>query len=206
MKVKLTIAFLLFAISVRSQVVILPHTYYTCYYDTIKKAPIYSTYILTKAHLDTQACKRSPRFFADPMVSEVNQANNKTYWHNGKYDKGHLSPDDDFRFDSTAEHEAMYYTNVAPQISSFNRITWKAVETFTRNICEKYDSVTVWTGCIYGSDQLNGISVPIDYWKVIRYDGQIQAWLGKNEPNTNSDQSSISDSVEDVEKLTGLTF
>lgn len=184
-------------------VVKLEHKYYTNYYDTILKAPIYSTYLLTKYHL-IENVKRSPQFYHDPMV--CCQATDQDYARNGKYDKGHLSPDADFRFDSTAEHEIMYCDNTAPQISRFNRGIWKELEMHVRNICNQYDSVTVWTGCIYSTSSLNGIRIPSNYWKVIKYQGKYSAWMGNNQENESNDINTMTADLFVIKELTGIEF
>ena len=83
------------------------------------------------------------------------------------YDKGHLSPADDFRNDNISELESMYYTNVAPQNSEFNEVEWRALENFVRKTAMQYDTLIVTTGCITTSKIVKGLYVPDFYWKKI---------------------------------------
>ena len=51
--------------------------------------------------------------------------------------RGHLSPD--AAFIEEAEQDGTYFFfNVAPQFQSFNNGNWKALETVTREMAEKY--------------------------------------------------------------------
>jgi DNA/RNA endonuclease G (NUC1) len=59
-------------------------------------------------------------FHGDNLEPIEYQSNAAIYNASG-YDKGHLSPDDDFRFNIAGESESMVYTNCAPQVPSFNR-------------------------------------------------------------------------------------
>ncbi len=190
----------------QAQTVTLEHAYYTTVYDTVKKAPIYTSYTLTRSHL-TAIIKRKSAFYTDPLLSKTLQANNAMYKSNGMYDKGHLSPAADFCFDSLAYRQSMYYTNTAPQEEYFNEHLWEAVEEATRDTCRIYDTVKVFTGCLYGTDHFHGFAVPTAYWKVIIYNGGKKAgWLGPNKHPDSNHAETIQDEVGDIEEKTGLRF
>ena len=189
-----------------AQTITLKHTYYTTVYDTVKKAPIYTTYTLTKAHLKA-VIKRKSTFYADELVGNNLQAFNGVYKNNGVYDKGHLSPAADFCFNAKAYRQVMYYTNTAPQQEYFNEHLWEAVEEATRDSCRQYGNIKVFTGCLYGNKKLDGIAIPTAYWKVIIYDGgKKAAWLGQNKKPSSNQPDTIKDKVSDIEAKTGLRF
>ena len=91
------------------------------------------------------------------------------------YDKGHLAPNDDFRFDSISQIESMYYTNSTPQNRYLNRGTWKSLENHVRELAKLY-KVEVWTGCVYGKKYSGSLLVPKYYWKIVRYNGVYEAY------------------------------
>ncbi|HXS59001.1 MAG TPA: DNA/RNA non-specific endonuclease [Hanamia sp.] len=165
------------------------HKYYTIHYDYAECGPDYTEYWLTRDHLK-QVTGRPAKFTCDPSIEKTQQAGNKTYRNSG-YDKGHLSPADDFKFDQQAEAESMYYTNVAPQQPYFNEHLWKAVEDHIRKEAEQYDSVYVITGVVYSDQKLNGVGIPSCYYKEIEYNGTKEFFIGKNERPTSNDYKSI---------------
>ena len=172
------ILILLFAIfigfNLQSQTIILKHKLNTTVYDTVKKVPVYSQYILTKSQVKNVS--RPTKFTADPQLNIKYQVGNSAYANLNKglngdksqtYDKGHLSPADDFRADSIAETESMYYTNIAPQNSEFNEVEWRTSENYTRNLAIKYDTLIVTTGCITTNKIIKGLYIPDFYWKQV---------------------------------------
>jgi endonuclease G len=168
---------------------VLKHTFYTIHFDAAERGPDYTEYWMTRAKLK-HVVKRPSSFHTDPLLSKDQQGSNSIYRNSG-YDKGHLSPADDFRFNAKAEDESMYLTNVAPQNPYFNEHLWKAVEDHVRDLAEKYDSVYVVTGVVYGSNKLKGIGIPDYYWKKIEYKGHKIYYLGKNERPKSNDINSI---------------
>ena len=165
-----------------AQVVVLKHTAYEIHFDAKLKEPLFTHYILTKQMLDGSFDRTS--FKPDPLLKKDLQGSAKDY-KNSAYDKGHLSPDADFRYNETAQLQAMYYTNCAPQNSYLNRGTWKSLENHCRDLAKIYD-VEIWTGCIYdGSNEYLGkLIVPTFYWKLIQYNGVYEAY---KMPNINPD-------------------
>ena len=182
------------------------HKYYTLEYDTLIKAPLISWYIQTTAHAESTNKidrKSVASFHQDPLIADKYQlACDARYKHNGKYDKGHLSPYSAFYFDITAAKESMYYTNTAPQYSFFNEHSWEKLEQYVLKILSpKYDSIIVTTGCLYGSTTMNSVPVPDYYWKVVHYYGITECYLAKNEVTKVTDFSSF---VVDADKLKTL--
>jgi DNA/RNA endonuclease G (NUC1) len=168
---------------------VLHHAFYTIYFDSTERGPDYSDYWLTRAKLK-HVVARPASFHTDPLLFKNQQGSNSIYRNSG-YDKGHLSPADDFRFNAKAEKESMYMTNVAPQNPYFNEHLWKAVEDHVRDLAQQYDSVYVVTGVVYGSKKLHGIGIPDYYWKMIQYGNHIEYYLGKNERPKSNDINSI---------------
>lgn len=94
-----------------------------------------------------------------------------------------MSPADDFRADSVAENESMYYTNIAPQVSEFNQVEWRTLENYVRSLAVKYDTIIVTTGCITTTKIIKGLYIPDYYWKqiIIKARKDTMTWKMPNE-------------------------
>jgi endonuclease G, mitochondrial len=176
---------MLYSVQVATAQVEIRHTYYTIEFDTLLHEQLFSWYELEGATVPYDTCKRT-RFHRDNGVPAQYQSSGSEYKNSG-YDKGHFSPDDDFRFDKTGEAESMVYTNCAPQVPNFNRGLWKRVENFTRREAEDYGKVVVYTGGIYSNQWLQDIAIPDYYFKVIMYNGGMVCFLCKNESSDTSE-------------------
>ncbi len=192
------------------QIVKITHTYYTIYFDTVRKLPLYTYYKLTKAHLPNNTPRTS--FTHDPLA-DLSVQTNVDHYQLGtgpmekRIDAGHLSPDDDFRFKQVAEKDAMRWTNVAPQNYNLNRGAWGNIEDSVKNICAASGTVKVWTGCIYYNTlAVNGVPKPHYYWKVIKYNGGKIEWLAENihKPGRTCHELIVADG--EIEQRTGLVF
>lgn len=185
-----------------AQQVTIKHQAYEIRLDTVLKEPIYTHYILTKSMLNGQ----NPRttFHADSTIPKSWQSPAKDYANFfDMYDQGHLAPDDDFRSNAKWEKDAMLWDNRAPQISSFNRGLWLMLENYVRLKAEMY-KVEIWTGCIYaGSNTYVGSSkVPVFYWKVLKYNGTIEAY---KMPNVIPKSKNLNDYRVDYKTLINFT-
>ena len=176
-KITLLLLSLFFIINLIAQqndkYIVLIHKSNKTYYNITKKVPLYSVYVLTKNQ--TKNVSRPLKFASDPNLDKSYQLSDKDYsaLNNGSkdknitFDKGHLSPADDFRNDTQSENESMYFTNVAPQNSSFNEIEWRKLENYTRSLALKYDTLFIKTGCIITNDVVKGYYIPDFYFKQI---------------------------------------
>jgi DNA/RNA endonuclease G (NUC1) len=199
MKKLLTTILLISTIWLQAQhTITVKHTYYTLQYDTLLKSPLISWYIQTTAHATSKNKidrKTVADFHQDPLIdSKYQLANNEAYieWNsshpNNTRDKGHLSPFSAFDFGLTAAKESMYYTNTAPQYSFFNRHPWEKLEQYVlKTLAPDFDSIYVYTGCLYGSSKMCDVPQPDYYWKVIEYKNSEECWLGPNIETTSTD-------------------
>lgn len=172
-----------------AQVVTIKKRYYTIVYDTSRKLPIETYYMLVKKELDGRYMRTA--FIVDPSINKKYQRNKKDYNAVKGYDKGHLVPNDDFRFTATAQRQSMVYTNTAPQVSSFNRIVWRGVEEYCRKLCSKHDSIRIITGIF--PDTTGIVWIPSYFWKIVMYKDTAEYFVGRNVSyKANDKYSSIS--------------
>lgn len=110
----------------------------------------------------------------------------KIYYSKSNYDIGHLTPSHITSYDDTINHTSFSLFNSAPQKPSFNRGSWKSLESNVEDSIKKYKKdVTIITGVIY--DNLNKnllqnskIPIPIYYFKILYIDNKKYVWLGSN--------------------------
>ena len=183
-KLKFLIPVLIFLTSAltfaQDNIIFIQHKSYCIYYDTILKLPIQANYTFTLKNLGDQY-KRT-QFTLDKNVPKNLQSTKSI---NTKiYDRGHLCPNDDFRFDSLSQRESMYYTNQAPQVKELNRGVWKGIENYVRlkgKFISLKDSMIIKTGVISTS------RIPDFFWKCIVYKNSKECFIcaNKKELTTN---------------------
>ncbi len=131
---------------------------------------------------------RSNDFRVDPLV-KTGSAEEKDYFIrktvNGKkqyegfgYDRGHLAPSADFKWSKQALSESYFYSNMSPQLATFNREGWAKLEGMLRNyVYENKVPLFVVTGPVLTDDlqaiakSKNQVSIPKYFFKVA-YDKQ----------------------------------
>lgn len=178
MKNKIIILFILCFNFMFSQTIELKQKHYSIIFDTVINQPLSVSYTLKKEMLNGNFNRTI--FKSDPKVSKKKQGTDKDYLKT-IFDKGHLAPNDDFKFSLQAQKESMYFTNCVPQNRFLNRGTWKSLENYCRDLALKSD-VLIQAGVIYsGSKQYIGkLLVPVFFYKIIFYDGIYEAYLIPN--------------------------
>lgn len=114
--------------------------------------------------------KRNNSFKKDPLVL-TGSAELEDYKNSG-FDRGHLLPAGDMKFDRTAMDDTFYLSNISPQPARFNRGLWASLENLTRAWALKHKKIWIVTGPILHSGlsvigKTNQVSVAEEYYKVI---------------------------------------
>jgi len=161
---KIILILLLFIIKTSFSQIIVDYSGFKVYLDTIYKTTKYSYYILTQAKIANKSCNRASGFKIDERYAQY-QLTNKDYSHSN-YDKGHLSPAEDFRYNAVVEKKCFYMTNIVPQNPQLNRGQWKLLEEHVRDLSKGYDSVLVITGLIYDTLNNEKFKIPTYFFKV----------------------------------------
>ena len=189
-------------------VVVLKHTNYTTHFSKSKKYPVMVEWWETKAKV---ACEkplpRKDNFKPDPLLpTETDLASD--YVGSG-YDRGHLMPAKSNQCQTQAvQDECFYFSNMAAQTHRLNAGDWKSLETLTREIASKEDSVHIWAGNIGEIKRVGKVAVPKQCWKVV-YTKKSNEWMAFLFENDLSNPDGINNNkvlVSDIEKLTGLKF
>ena len=217
---KITLHFLLISSFVNAQSFypfckdcqVVNHTYYSLCYDEKNEQSKWVAYNLTAENVNTKVCEREDNFRIDPKVN-TGSANLSDYKGSG-YDRGHLCPAADMRFDCEAMSETFFMSNMSPQTPSFNRGIWAKLESKVRNWAVIYEEIFIVTGPVLNGEYLgcigsNEVTVPKYYYKtILKYNGNDWDCIAIVLPNESGDGEWIDYvvTVDFLEKLTSIDF
>jgi endonuclease G len=147
------------------------YTAFTLCYRESYELSEWVAYELTRAEL-TAVASRSNNFRIDPSIS-TGSATPDDYYKSG-YDRGHLAPAADMRFNAAAMSESFFMSNMLPQTAALNRGVWKYAEDETRRIADTYGRVWVVSGPVLDRADFktigkNNVSVPDYFFKALLY-------------------------------------
>jgi endonuclease G len=208
-KVLLLVTLLVISVTLFAQdVVVLKHINYTSHFSKSKKYPVMVEWWETKAKVGCPTpLPRKDNFKPDPLLPvETNIGND--YVGSG-LDRGHLMPAKSNQCQTQAvQDECFYYSNMAAQTHRLNAGDWKSLETLTRDIAVKQDSVHIWAGNVGEIRRIGKVAVPKQCWKVV-YTKKSNEWMAFLFENDQSKPDGINNNrvdLSDIEKLTGLKF
>lgn len=161
----------------------------------------------------TAARARSNDFRPDPDLAPGQRAELSDYQNSG-YDRGHMAPAGDMRWDQNAMSESFYLSNMSPQIGpGMNRGIWKDLEEKVRTWAIKRGELYIYTGPVYKDAPkktigANHVAVPTHFYKIVFDPVRVEviAFLLPNRTLKTRDLSRYLVSVDEVETQTGLDF
>ena len=181
-------------------------------HDSEKKTPVWVAEHLTKEKA-SGPLKRKNSFKADPDLSVGRRSELKDYA-GSVFDRGHMAPSADMKWDERAMAECFYLSNMVPQAGKgMNQGIWRMLEEKVRQWALKRGEVYIYTGPVYEATKaetigLNRVAVPTALFKVV-FDPKAQkaiAFMMPNKPLNTKDMPKYIVSVRDVESITGLDF
>jgi endonuclease G len=189
---------------------VIKHKAYSLSYNEEYEQANWVAYELTAE--ETQGnFKRTNKFIEDPLVS-TGTADNKDYLHSD-LDRGHLAPAGDMGWSAQSMAESFYYSNMSPQVPTFNRGIWENGEELQRAWAVENKSIYIVVGPVLtkGLPTIgpNKVAIPKYYFKVILdYNSPSIKGIGLLIPNGESSRSlkSFFVSIDSVEKFTGIDF
>lgn len=187
---------------------IIKHTYYTLSYNETHEQANWVHYKINPSFLNG-TYPRTNSFRVDPYVSS-NSATLNDYKGSG-YDRGHLAPAADMKFNSVAMSESFFMSNMSPQKPEFNRGIWKRLESLVRAWGERFEIFVSTAGVLniggYGTIGRNKVKIPSKYYKVI-YAPEKNIMIGflMSNAKLSGQLSSYAISVDRVEAITGIDF
>ena len=142
---------------------------YTLSYNADYKTPQWVAWELTKKETKGKE-GRTNKFLPDPDVRGA-KAYTGDYTKSG-YDRGHMAPAADMKWNKQAMEESFYMSNICPQNPNLNRGDWNDLEEKSRQWAKKYGAVYIACGPIYDTKRPkrignNKVAVPHAFYKVI---------------------------------------
>ena len=215
---KLTIIFSLICSFVYSQDLkplglyndVVSHTYYTLSYSEEHEQAEWVYYTLNSNQLNS-AVERKDNFRPD---FKVKTSSAQLYDYKGSgYDRGHLAPAADMKYNTSSMSESFFMSNMSPQSASFNRGIWRKIEKQFRDWSYMYGELVIITGPVlkgenYGSIGYNKVTIPKWYYKVAidpsNYERNV-AILIENKGSSASIKSFVV-TIDYLEEFSGLDF
>ncbi len=151
---------------------------------------------------------RTNKFFADENVP--GSAESYDYSYSG-YDRGHMAPAGDMKWDKTAISESFLMTNIVPQAKALNSGAWKRLEEKCRTWARIYGNIFIVCGPIISDTPIEYIGdsrvyVPRRFFKaIIALDPENPRGIGFIMPNGKvpggMQQAAVS--IDEIERITG---
>ena len=192
---------------------ILQRTGYTTSYNSQTKTPNWVAWHLTKTHTYGRNQRASEKFTEDVDVKSP-RATDQDYY-NSRYDRGHMCPAGDNKWDATAMRQTFLFTNICPQNHGLNKYEWNDLEIKCREWAQQYGAIDIVCGPIFDhadSQQKtvgrNRVWVPDRFFKVVLCrSGQPKAigFIFLNAGVKQTMKEAVC-SVDEIERLTGIDF
>ena len=190
---------------------IIQRTGYTLSYDAKNKTPQWVAWELTKEETRGNE-ERTNEFQPDPDVIGA-KVLTYDYSHSG-YDRGHMAPAGDMKWNKKAMEESFYMSNICPQDHNLNTEDWNDLEMKCREWARRYGKVYIVCGPIYNGKRNeyigeHRVKVPDAFFKVIliNKENKLRAlgFLFENESGERPLEEYLTP-VDSIEKLTEMDF
>jgi len=186
---------------------------YALGYSEKYEQPLWVSYRLTADEVTNAAVARAGQRFLPDLAIMTGSALPSDYTRSG-YDRGHLAPTADFRFDRQTMLESFSMANMSPQLPAFNRGVWKRLEEHIRSLAVRHGSLVVVTGPIFYTNThprtigASRVRVPDAFYKVLYSERDQPRMIGFILPHQGSDAPlhTFATNVAAVESLTDLDF
>ena len=189
---------------------IIKHHYYTLSYSEEHEQAEWVQYKL-QPHLFDKNISRTNNFRKDPFVKALSAQ--LTDYKSSGYDRGHLAPAGDMKYNINAMSESFYLSNISPQNPSFNRRIWRMIENKFRDWASEYGELIIITAGVLHQEQLdtigeNNISVPKYYYKVAIDPSNHKRNIALLIENKSSKEPIVNYvvSIDSLESFTGIDF
>ena len=201
-------------VSIKERAEILLEQYsYTVSYNPDLCIPNWVAWELT-AEEANGSLPRADDFEPDPLLPSNHQVEHADYTRSG-YDRGHMVPAADMKWDSKAMNDCFYMSNICPQTHTLNAGGWETLESACRRWAKREGSVYIVCGPVYKGTKHKTIgnnlkiTVPEGFFKVVlsMRKGEEKA-IGFYYANSNAKQKmeETATSVDAIEELTGIDF
>lgn len=191
------------------------HTGFALSYNLDTNCPNWVAWDLTEEEAYSTQFKRSNDFRGDTMVPSLHRVEGYDYKQTG-FDRGHMCPAADMKWNANAMSECFLMSNICPQIPVLNQQWWEHLEAACRRWASQEGCVYICCGPIYDRQREARyignevkIRVPDAFFKVIVSLRQgKEKGIGFFYRNDGSRQTmeSAAMSIDQIEKMTGYNF
>ena len=201
---------------------IIEYTGFAVSYNNSTRLPNWVAYELTATEVAGDL-PRKDKFRPDPSAFGA-QANKDDYRNSG-WDRGHMAPAADMKWNTDAMDESCFFTNICPQNPQLNGGDWKELEEQCRKWAQKHGNLYIACGPIildneHGTIGANEVIIPDKFYKVVlaRINGEYRGAgfifhnspLRKSKisgkPPVNRPLESYLVPIDEVEAITGIDF
>ena len=181
---------------------------YLVSYNKTTLQPNWVSWYLTREHADGDVPRQQD--FIEDM--EVLPRPMLTDYRGSGYDRGHMCPAGDNKWDQQAMYESFYLTNMCPQDADLNSGLWNKFEQDCRRWAKRYGSLYIVCGPLFGEGYKtigrNRVAVPDAFFKVVLCLEGRPKGLGIVCPNTPGQKRKDLRylSIDEVESITGMDF
>lgn len=193
---------------------VLCHKGFLLAHDSERKTPIWVIEHLTKEKAMGTLARRDA-FKADPALTKGQRAELSDY-KGSPYDRGHMAPAADMKWDPQAMAECFYLSNMVPQVGKgMNQGIWRILEDKVRDWAISRGEIYIYTGPVYDKETIgvktigkNKVAVPSALFKIVfsPEDQKAIAFIMPNRSLNTKDMPKYIVSVREVENETGLDF
>lgn len=185
---------------------------YTTSYNKTTKVPNWVAWHLTRSHTYGNNQRSNEIFTEDPSVPSP-RATDQDYY-TSRYDRGHMCPAGDNRWDAKAMTQSFLFTNICPQNHGLNKYEWNDLEILCRDWAREYGAIDIVCGPIfYGEGEQktigrNKVWVPDAFFKVVLCRKGAPKAIGfiyKNRGQKQRMEDAVC-TVDEIERITGIDF
>ena len=184
---------------------------YLVSYNSYTKCPNWVLWELTREHADGDV-KRPDYAFHEDLEVPAPRAELTDYRGSG-YDRGHMCPAGDNKWDEDAMYDTFLMTNMCPQNKNLNAGLWNQIEMQCRYWAKKYGNIYIVCGPVFFKGEhktigANKVFVPDAFFKVVFCLQDSPKGIGFICRNTDGNRKKdyYLNTIKDVERITGYTF
>lgn len=184
---------------------------YTTSYNPAWRIPNWTAWHLTRDHATGPYKRKGVSYHEDVEVAEPRAT--LADYRGSSYDRGHMCPSGDNKWDALAQDQSFLLTNMCPQDHNLNGGDWNDLEMRCRRWAERFGDVYIVAGPIVKSANPetigeNRVVVPDQFFKVVLCTQGTPRALGfiyDNRPGHRKMYEYVVP-VDEVERITGLDF
>lgn len=184
---------------------------YSVSYNSTTRLPNWVQWTLTADHTDGRYSRRGQQFHEDEEVATP-RATHYDYMRSG-YDRGHMCPSGDNKWDAEAQEQSFLLTNVCPQNHDLNTGDWNELEIQCRRWAKRYGRIYIVCGPVLYRQKhktigRNRVVVPEAFFKVVLRLGDEPACIAfiyRNKEG-NRPKGDYVNSLREVERITKIHF